>query len=263
MKYYYREHLLGYERIRAEGKTAWGQIHGAADFDDFASRPFLELALPRLRFPSHPPDALEYGCGTGPGACFLAAAGFRVDAVDLIPAAIEIARDMARRRDLDIRFDVQDICEMPADGKRYDLIVDSFCLQCIVMDDERRRVFATVLARLKPDGYYLVSSAHFDEKRFRPNQVVRDEATGVVYNRYGDRGLIDAGTGIVLAALDERPTGYDHARRIDGTWYLPSRRHLKPSALRDELIAAGLGVLFQDCSHFICARPGSGAGLAD
>ena len=49
MKYYYREHLLGYERVRAKGKTAWGEIHGVDGFDNFSSRAFLDEILPRLR----------------------------------------------------------------------------------------------------------------------------------------------------------------------------------------------------------------------
>ena len=72
MKYYYREHILGYQQIRAEGKTAWAEIHGYTGFENFASRAFLEKALPLLHFSVPHPTVLEYGCGTGPGACFLA-----------------------------------------------------------------------------------------------------------------------------------------------------------------------------------------------
>ena len=138
MKYYYREHLLGYQRLKAEGKTAWGELHGRRSFEDFASRAFLEEALPMLTFSSPHPSALECGCGTGPGACFLAQRGFRVDAFDLVPAAIEVAREQARLRGLDIHYDVTDICQLSGEGRRYDLIVDSYCLQCIVTCADRR-----------------------------------------------------------------------------------------------------------------------------
>ena len=36
VKYYYREHLLGYERIKAEGKSARNQLHGGTRFEDFS-----------------------------------------------------------------------------------------------------------------------------------------------------------------------------------------------------------------------------------
>jgi SAM-dependent methyltransferase len=246
MKYYYREHIRGYERIRAEGKTAWNQIHGGEEFEDFSSRAFLEWALPRLRFSSSPPTALEIGCGTGPGACFLAARGYRVDAIDLVPAAIEIARQQAQLRGLEIHYAVQDVTTLPHNGLRYDLIVDSYCLQGIVTDADREAVFAAVRARLKADGTYLVSSAMFDPDRFHQDECVVDEATGTVYHRYGDDGLIDPQTGIVCVPLDEDPATYEGAIQVKGRWYLINRRHHRPAALRAEIERAGFHVLYQD-----------------
>jgi 2-polyprenyl-3-methyl-5-hydroxy-6-metoxy-1,4-benzoquinol methylase len=219
MKYYYREHILGYQRIRAEDKTAWAEIHGGDGFEQFASRAFLEMALPRLRFSASPPSALEIGCGTGPGACFLAARGYRVDAIDLIPAAIEIARQQARLRGLRIHYAVQDVTTLPHDGPQYDLIVDSYCLQGIVTDVDRGAVYAAVRARLVPDGTYLVSS------------------------------LIDPQTGIVYVPLDEDPGAYEGTLQVEGKWYLLNRRHHHPAALRAELECAGFRVLYQDNAY--------------
>jgi SAM-dependent methyltransferase len=246
MKYYFREHLQGYQRIRAEGKTAWAEIHGSEGFDHFASRAFLEFALPHLRFRSSPPPALEIGCGTGPGACYLAARGFRVDAIDLIPDAIDIARQQAQLRGLHIDFAVQDVTTLPHDGPRYDLVVDSYCLQGIVTDADRESVYAAVRARLAPDGTYLVSSAMFDPARFRPFEQIIDRASGTAYHRYGDDGLIDPATGIVCASLDEGPATYEGTCQIQGHWYLLNRRHRRPAALRAELERAGYRVLYQD-----------------
>ena len=260
MKYYYREHLLGYERVEAEGKTAWAEIHGEVGFDNFPSREFLKSALPRLSFAASPPAALEYGCGTGPGACFLAGKGFQVDAIDLIPTGIEIAKQVAKERNLDIRYEVQDICELPREGKAYDLIVDSYCLQCIVMDAEREKLFSTVRGRLRPNGYYVVSTAIFDQDGLRREQV-HDEGTGIVYNRYRDNLLIDPKRGIVYLMLDERPEGYEPVARIGGTWCLPTRRHLTPPALKVELEAAHFRVLFQDGGNLICTNRESDAAL--
>jgi SAM-dependent methyltransferase len=257
MKYYYREHLKGYQQVKEEGKTAWAEIRGETGFGNFASREFLETALPMLHFSAPHPAALEYGCGTGPGACFLVERGFQVDASDLIPLAIEIAREQAEKRNLKIRYSVMDICELPHEGKKYDLIVDSYCLQGIVTDEDRQKVFAAVRTRLKPDGYYLISTAIFDESRFRPDDTFTNINSGIDYNRYGEFLLIDMRSSIVYAPLEESPGNYEDTVQIGNTWYLPVRRHRKPPDLKAELEAAGFSVSFIDIpnqtgEHVVC-----------
>ena len=250
LRYYYSEHLEGYERVKAEGKTAWAEIHGQEGFDNFCSRGFLEVVLPRLTFSTHVPTALEYGCGTGPGACFLAERGFGVDAIDLVPTAIEMAKEIASQRGQSIHFEVADVCALREEGRQYDLIVDSYCLQCIVFDDERQRVFSAVKSRLKPGGYYLVSTAILDEEHEETigSDTVEDPDTGIVYTQYGS-GLIDVTTGIALRPLDECGHEYPDAIGIAKRWYLPHRRHLRSSALEAELAAAGFTVVFHDEQH--------------
>jgi 2-polyprenyl-3-methyl-5-hydroxy-6-metoxy-1,4-benzoquinol methylase len=246
MKYYYKEHLEGYRKIKEEGKTSWGEIHGYPGFENFASRTFLEEFLPRLYFSDPNPTVLECGCGTGPCACFLAERGFRVDAIDLIPGAIDIAGEMTGARGLDIHYAVLDVCELPHKGRKYDMIVDSYCLQCIVTAEDRKRVFAGVRARLKPKGYYLISTAMFDEERFRPDKLITDAETGTVYHVYDENEIIDMTTSIVLRKLDDKPDAWEDAVRINGVWYLPVRRHWKPADLRLEVEAMGFDVIYQD-----------------
>src|SRR4051812_48536270 len=100
MKYYLPEHLAGYARIRAEGKSSWDELHGSARFEDASVRRALEEAWAHLSFDAQRPLVLEYGCGTGSGACWLAEHGCVVDAIDLSEEAIAIARREAKRRGL-------------------------------------------------------------------------------------------------------------------------------------------------------------------
>lgn len=251
MKYYYPEHVKGYQRIKAEGKTAWNEIHGSTGFENFSSREFLEFALPKLHFSTPNPTVLKYGCGTGPGSCFLAERGFQVDGIDIMSTAIEMAKQFARERNLDIHYEVQDICELSHEGKKYDMIVDSYCLQGIVTDEDRKSVFSAVRARLKLEGYYLISTAIFDEERFCEEVYIWDAETGRVYNKYGD-GIINARTSIVYIRLKESPDDYEEAVKIDSVWYLPNRRHLKPPVLRAEIEAEGFKVLYQYGGNVIC-----------
>jgi len=251
VRYYYPEHIEGYQRVKAEGKVAWGEIHGGVGFDDFPARGFLAAVLPALRFDAPEPTVFNYGCGTGPDACFLAEHGFRVEAVDLTPTAIEIAREQAAARGLDIQYAVQDICDLPAEGKQYDMVVDSYCLQCIVFDADRERVFSAVRTRLRPSGYYLISTAVMDEEHqqlLSPEETTTDDATGTVYTRYGD-GIIDTRSGVLLNPLSAEPTDLPDAVQINGIWYLPHRRHLTAAQLEAELARAGFRVTYRHPEH--------------
>lgn len=225
-KYYVEEHELGYQRIKAEGKTSWDELHGLASFDDFAMRPILERALPLLSFDVPLPRVLEYGCGTGPGACFLAARDFQVDGIDISPIAIEMAMQFAAQRRLQIHYVVADVCRLPPASSGYDLVVDSFCLQCIVTDSDRANVFSAVRSRLKPHGYYIIGTAIFAEGR-----------------DYGD-GVFDEEAGIAYAKLESNESNCEDAVEFPDGWYLPSRRHFKPGALIRELEASGFKVLW-------------------
>jgi 2-polyprenyl-3-methyl-5-hydroxy-6-metoxy-1,4-benzoquinol methylase len=263
VKYYYKDNISRYRKFREAGRAGWSKVQGSDRFENFSSRSFLEEALPWLRFSAPRPEVLEYGCGTGPGACFLARKGFQVDGIDIIPIAIDVAKHFAEELNLDINYEVQDICELPRQGKKYDMIVDSFCLQHIISDEDREKVFSAVGARLKPGGYYLVSSAMFDKDSLSEECVLNAE-TGIVYNRYGDDYLINAETSIVYEKLGEGPGNYEESINIRGDWYLPYRKHLKASALKAELEAAGFRALYQGGEYgenVICAQEETNAAL--
>jgi 2-polyprenyl-3-methyl-5-hydroxy-6-metoxy-1,4-benzoquinol methylase len=110
MHYYQSEHESAYRRITREHKTQWNDLFDGDTIsatDNFPIREFLERVLSRFAVG---PDALEYGCGTGLAASFLAQQGFRVDAVDLVPRAIDLPRALAHARGIEVNFAVQDVC---------------------------------------------------------------------------------------------------------------------------------------------------------
>jgi SAM-dependent methyltransferase len=206
VKYYEGEHVEGYERIRAMRLSAWGQLHGEATFEDSEIRGVLAEVLPRLDFDSPTPTVLEYGCGTGPGACFVAERGMRVCGVDHSAVAIELARQECAKRALTIDYRVGDVCcDLPPAGE-YDLVVDSFCLQCIATDNDRARLFDFVKRALKTSGRYIIATAGYSPDR-----------------KYGCAHF-DPATGIVF----------------DGD--VPCRRHVTYDALARELFVAGFSV---------------------
>lgn len=223
-RYYEPEHFSAYAEIRARGLEQWSELHEpVAGFDRFPNRAFLQRALPPVTSDDHV-TVLEYGCGTGPAACFLAQRGYRVHGVDLVRDAIDLARSNADERGLDIRFDVQDICRWDEAEETYDVVLDSYCLQSIVLDADRHRVLTGVRRRLAEGGRYVLSTAMYDAGRDYADARY-DAATGIVWTRTAEPHL--------------------DGRRIDGAWHLPHRRHLTARALRAELEDHGFRVVDQ------------------
>jgi len=262
VKYYYPEQLSRYQRV----ERTWSEIHGdyPDDFERFSSRPFLEQVLPGLEWKLERPLAFELGCGTGPGACFLAERGFRVDAIDLIPDAIDVARKIASERGLDIHYEVMDVTQIPLSGTRYDLVVDSYCLQGIVLDRDRKAVFAAVRARLKPSGYFLISNSMYSATRHQLEYIVVDSVSGKVYHKYDERCLFDPTTEVYYKSfsdtgyddeLRDAPEEYEGSTQIAGIWYLPTRRYRTAQSLVSELESEGFEILLQtgeDGGNVLC-----------
>lgn len=101
--------------------------------------------------------ALEVGCGTATNAIWLATHGFEVDAIDIAPKAIEMARAKLAATDgaPRVRLFELDFLTAPAPGGPYDLVFDRGCFH--VFDDiERQSRFAlSVAASLGPIGRWL------------------------------------------------------------------------------------------------------------
>jgi SAM-dependent methyltransferase len=206
-------------------------------FDAFDLREFLDDVLPSLPMPTSEPWAFEYGTGTGAGACYLAERGFRVDAIDASPAAIELARRFCTGRGVTIEFEVGDIASLPGRARTYDLVVDNFCLHNLITDDQRQRALANVLGMLRPEAYFVIGTSVFDPRRDYGG-AIRDGSTGVVYRR-----------------LPEDTGDFDDVRTIEGSAYYAHVRHVGPGALREELETAGFRVLRQPHEgRLLCAR---------
>ena len=239
MKNYWRENMERYRRMAGNGVPA--------GYDHFSSRGFLDEVIPRLARHRERPRVLELGTGMGPGAVYLAERGFAVHAVDVIPEAIARARVVASERRLDVRFEVMDVTRIPWHGPAYDLIVDSYCLQGIVLDADREAVFGAVGARLHPRGCYLVSSAMYAAARHRPDRQVVDAPTGRAFDRYDEAGLFDPTTDIYYQPCDgnDRRGQVDGSIRVNGSWFAPFRRYRTGPRLRAELQSHGFKVLHQ------------------
>lgn len=253
------------------GLEAWaGEVYGGTAFEDFSSRAFLAHVVPKLSFAFDPPSALELGTGVGPGALFLAAHGFRVTGYDVIPEAIETARRIAAEKRVPIRYEVVDVTQTPHDGERFDLVVDSFCLNHIVFADERTRVFESVKARLAPEGFYLISSSVYEPSRHQASDKVVDRRTGRTYDLYDGDCLYDPETDYYYAPVEAYPSERDATERLEdlievnGETFIPMRCYRDERRLREELESHGFDVIFQSGEfgeNAVCTHTGRSVDL--
>src|ERR1700712_3694355 len=79
---------------------------------------------------------LDVGCGLGEHTILLTALGYDVLGVDYAPHAVEKARENARAKGLDARFEVADALALDAEPG-YDTVIDSAVFH-IFGDDEQR-----------------------------------------------------------------------------------------------------------------------------
>lgn len=109
-----------------------------------------------------PCRTIDFGCGTGNYAIWLARQGFDVTGIDISPSAIALARKNARTQDVRVRFLVADVLgdlreiEVP-----FDFALDWELLHHI-FPNERPRYVSNVARLLEPGGKYL--SVCFNEK---------------------------------------------------------------------------------------------------
>ncbi len=113
--------------------------------------PMFATLEPHLGAPGY---ALDLGCGVGHGALHLARKGWRVDALDASPEALEI---LTRRLNtpenaaLEVNLAMQDMLEFRSPANRYDLIVAVFSLH-FVPSDSFQALWDELVGWLRPGG---------------------------------------------------------------------------------------------------------------
>jgi SAM-dependent methyltransferase len=118
---------------------------------------------------------LDVGCGTGENALDLAARGHDVWGIDLVPRAIELARDKAMKRGLGVHFQVGDALKLDVLGRAFDTVID--CGLFHTFSDEERSMYVRSLARaVRPGGAaYLLCFSDQEPPGEGPRRVTQQE----------------------------------------------------------------------------------------
>ncbi|MCP4639609.1 MAG: methyltransferase domain-containing protein [bacterium] len=186
-----------YRQAYAEGVAHWRPaLATPREFIDFMSSGLAPA--PRSRI-------LEAGCGDGLNCISLAERGYRVVGVDIVPAAIEHSREVAKSRGTDVAFACRDLAEaLPIDGPPFDLWIDIKVLHCLWEDAARAQYLANAFDALKPGGALFLNCglALADVRDYLPGFFSRLDETTRAQAMNCDRTLApEARTGIRCETL--------------------------------------------------------------
>jgi len=139
-----------------------------------------------------PGPALDLGCGTGTDSIYLAAHGWDVTGVDMVPAALAIARSNAPAKGVRANFVHGDVTRLrDVVQGRFDLVLDFGCFHTAEQATLRQRL---VLVLSIP--YACAAGAnHFGELTQRSAEVIA-ERVGRTTDDFAVRALLGAVPGV-------------------------------------------------------------------
>lgn len=151
--------------------------------DIYRTRPPWEIGHPQKAFVELfknkellPGRILDIGCGTGENAIFLTQNGFSVVGIDLVPSAIEKAKQKAEKLGVEIDFSIGDALQLRYMPDEFDSVIDSGVFH--VFDDQSRRVYIDQIAKVlrKDGGYFMLCFSENEPKDWGgPRRVSKNE----------------------------------------------------------------------------------------
>jgi tellurite methyltransferase len=139
-----------------EDQKHWDEKHAGGHGEESPS-PFLKEIF-ESTWAIEPGRALDVAAGKGRNAVFLAARGFRVDAMDISAIALEEGRKAAAAKGLEVHFIETDLDRADLPEAAYDLIVNFNFLE--------RALIPKMKAALKPGGHIVFETYLVDQKVF-------------------------------------------------------------------------------------------------
>ncbi len=127
------------------------KIMSGVDYEGWAD--YIESLL--QRFGRRPRSLIDLACGTGSSAIPFAARGYRVGAVDLSEAMLQVARDKSAAAGLHLDFYRMDLRELRL-PEQYDLaLLFQDGLNYLLAEEELLQAFSGVRELLRPGGLFI------------------------------------------------------------------------------------------------------------
>ncbi len=229
MKSYYHAHESAYQQIKSKGFVGWGNAKSLAELGDAKTNEYLKQKIEKYFFDRMGKLALDLGCGTGTTAFILAKNGFATTGIDVSETATEIGKDLARQQNLEIQFVTGDVLNLKALNKKFDFIYDSHFLHCIVLEEDRSKVFSEIKSVLKLNGIFILDTMVMPQLEYDPAQAhdtLRFDQDFILWHKTKpsfDRGIIE----------------------VDGQYWCAQRRIYPAEKVINEVSNAGYKVLEQ------------------
>ena len=147
-----------YRERRQSGKVGWADEDSYARKQGIVRRILTSGRLPRRC------RVLELGCGNGRVTLFTARKGHDAYGMDIVPEAIDWARQQALERGIEARFTVGSVVTLLAyaDGF-FDFVFDGDCL-LMILGEDRKTCVENVFRVLKPGGIFYARAHLVNEK---------------------------------------------------------------------------------------------------
>lgn len=154
---YYEMHEIVYQRIQKDGQLSWDK---STSFDDMwlhGTNTSLKKHIMKIGLSLKNLRVLDLGTGTGTSALYCAKEGAKCLGIEVSKTAIDIALKNAQTLGLEVEFIVGDILALDLDRK-FDLVIDSTVLHCIVGNKDRRSFYETAKKHLSAAGYLFINT---------------------------------------------------------------------------------------------------------
>lgn len=143
---------MAHDNYFSEPAKTWDARFGGPDFL-FGTAPNAYLASQRALLVAGR-SALAVADGEGRNSVWLAQQGLLVDAFDISPVGVAKAEELARRAGAGVNLHVSDCASWDWRPEAYDVVAAIFVQ--FAGPEMRRRLFADMVATLKPGGYLIV-----------------------------------------------------------------------------------------------------------